>query len=351
VIVTLRVSALALIFASTAPERLFSGAPAPLWPGSRFTEADRARAIDRGLEFIHRTALDPANFADYGSDYLWCFYEIASTSSDRALSVRAAAMGKELAARWMAEHPHVDPKSSADDLADFLFGAYAAQQLGFPNSALKEEIRRASARFSAADYLRFDPAKGPRADDPELHDLLCDALIATFTADQYGVTLGAPYRDAARWLDLARPYKVGPGGMIPVVNLVTHVVYTTNGYGANSVSPKTLPSEFAFLRDHFMDREILGDGEMLGEFLDCLRAFGLTLRDPLIQRGYAELLSSQNADGSWGDMNQKDIYNRYHPTWTAIDGLRDYRWRELRSAYSRESAVALLRMSAAYSRF
>ena len=33
---------------------------------------------------------------------------------------------------------------------------------------------------------------------------------------------------------------------------------------------------------------------------------------------------SQNKDGSWGDVTDKDIYQRYHPTWTAVDGLRDY---------------------------
>src|SRR5918998_6675301 len=35
-----------------------------LWPGSRFTEDDRRRAIMRGLNFIYRTALKRRNFAD-----------------------------------------------------------------------------------------------------------------------------------------------------------------------------------------------------------------------------------------------------------------------------------------------
>jgi len=52
----------------------------------------------------------------------------------------------------------------------------------------------------------------------------------------------------------------------------------------------------------------------------------LTLRDPLVRVGFEYLLSAQNADGSWGDTKDPDPYGRYHPTWTAIDGLRDYRW-------------------------
>jgi hypothetical protein len=110
------------------------------------------------------------------------------------------------------------------------------------------------------------------------------------------------------------------------VNLVTHVVYTTNDYDARPLSPAELPEEFAFLKAHALDREVLGDGEMLGEFMDSLRGFGMTLKDEVIQRGFTELLSKQNPDGSWGDMKSGDIYDRYHPTWTAIDGLRDYAW-------------------------
>jgi hypothetical protein len=50
------------------------------------------------------------------------------------------------------------------------------------------------------------------------------------------------------------------------------------------------------------------------------------LRDPLIRTGVEFLLRTQNRDGSWDDVNEPDLYARYHPTWTAIDGLREYNW-------------------------
>jgi hypothetical protein len=34
-------------------------------------------------------------------------------------------------------------------------------------------------------------------------------------------------------------------------------------------------------------------------------------------------------------MAAKDLYHRYHPTWTAIDGLRLYRWRGERLSFQR----------------
>ena len=66
---------------------------------------------------------------------------------------------------------------------------------------------------------------------------------------------------------------------------------------------------------------------MLGELLDSLRAFGLSVRHPLIKRGAKYLLAGQNEDGSWGDPGEENVRTRCHTTWTAIDGLRAYAWR------------------------
>src|SRR5947208_12467431 len=76
----------------------------PLWPGARFTEAERTRALMRGLNFIYRTARDRANFADYGGDYVWCFYTIASASADPEVRRAARRMGLERARTWRRAH-------------------------------------------------------------------------------------------------------------------------------------------------------------------------------------------------------------------------------------------------------
>ena len=305
-----------------------SGSNKPLWPGAHFTERDRTAALERGLAFIYKTALDAKNFDSFGSDYLWCFYEIAATSADPHFAGQARTMGRERAQVWRRTHAHAAPDLSADDLSDLLFGAYAAEQLGFSDERLKDEIRAAAAHFAPRDFLHFDPASGPRAEGSELQDLLTDALIESYTADHYGVTLGAPFAKVVAWLPLAKPYREGKGGVIPLVNLVTHVVYTANDYNRSEVRPGMLAEEFGFLKANALDADIFGDSEMLGEFMDTLRALGMTSHDEIIQRGFTALLERQNADGSWGTMNVRDIYNRYHPTWTAIDGLREYRWRK-----------------------
>jgi hypothetical protein len=66
---------------------------------------------------------------------------------------------------------------------------------------------------------------------------------------------------------------------------------------------------------------------MTSEFLDSLKAFGLPDEHSLIRKGTRYVLSQQNADGGWGDANNDDLYLRYHPAFTAINGLRDIAWR------------------------
>ena len=66
--------------------------------------------------------------------------------------------------------------------------------------------------------------------------------------------------------------------------------------------------------------------ELLGEFVDSLRAFGVPESDPCLWPGIEYLLDSQNADGSWGD--DADIFKKCHTTWTAVDGLREFAWED-----------------------
>jgi hypothetical protein len=332
----------------------------PLWPGSRFTEADRACAVRRGLEFIYRTALDENNFKAYGSDYLWCFYTISAGVSDAGVRRRARALGLERGRRWRRLHRALPAEADADTVIDFAFGSDAADSLGLRDERLKRQIRRAASRLSARDFLLFDPLKEPPpADVPAAcefdharnprgskvcrlcqrplkmrtpQDVWYDALITAYVGEHYGVTLGARYADVLKWLPTFRPYRAGEGKganaeFYDTVYALTHVVYTLNDYGLYRIPPQLLPREYEFLKSNLREAVALGDADMLGEFMDSLRAFGLTDAEAEIREGTEYLLAHQNADGSWGDAREKDIYLRYHPTWGGVAALSDYAWR------------------------
>jgi hypothetical protein len=310
------------------------------------------------MNFIYRNvALDRESFARWGHDLLSAFYNIAVTSDSRELRRTAATMGRERALEWRRLHASVPSDADVNDVTDLVYGLDAAERLGVPHPVLRAQLRQAAARFTALDVLLFDPVQEPPPSDiPEecatcglqnargatvcrrcgarlamrnRYDLLQDALITTYTGDRSGITLGAHYVDVLQWMPMMRPYppkSAGAHSYYAGVYGATHLIYTYNDYSQFRVSPDCFPDEFAHLKANLRQAVATNDAETMGEYLDTLRAFGLGFENDLIRAGFAFLLSVQNPDGSWGDMHDRDPYGRYHPTWTSIDGLRDYRW-------------------------
>ncbi len=330
----------------------------PLWPGSSLTEADRRRAILRGLNFIYRTARQRKNFEDYGQDYLWCFYTLSAAVRDREVRRTARRMGLERARFWRRTHRTVPPDADAGTISTLAYGNDAADSLGVYDHELKKQLKLAAMRFKARDYLLFDPLfEPPPVDVPDeckrcgasnergnkicficktplvmrtRYDVWYDALITAYVAERSGINLGARYQDVLRWLPTLRPYRASPEDVgeefHDTVYAITHIVYTLNNYSQYKLSRQLLPQEFEFLKANLKAAIADNDADMLGEFMDSLRAFGLTTGDPAIRAGMEYYLSHQNRDGSWGDEKEKDIYMRYHPTWNAIAGLSEYAW-------------------------
>src|SRR5688500_15459415 len=122
----LRLLAAACLLAPVAPPEASGQA---LWPGSRFTPPERARAVRRGLDFIYQTARVPSNFEVYGGDYLWCFYSVGASVSDPAVRRAARRMGFERAREWRRTHPRLPEDADAPTVSDYAFGSDAADGL------------------------------------------------------------------------------------------------------------------------------------------------------------------------------------------------------------------------------
>ncbi|MGH9843559.1 MAG: DUF6895 family protein [Blastocatellia bacterium] len=312
------------------------------------------------MKFIFRAAGRRRNFEDYGSTLLYFLGFVASTAQDADLRRMAREKGEVCFGWWRRRRGHLPADAGAETIADFVHGYGAAERLGFRSQRLKTQLRQAAAACPVEDYLWFDPLVEPPPEDiPEpcvcgtpgarghktcrnrqcrkrlrlmsRYKVWYTALTAAFCGEQYEVPLGARYKDVLRWLPAMRPYRGWEGGRNPdfydSVYAVTHVVYTLNDYGVYLLSPRWLPDEFAFLKSNLPVAMALDDPDMAGEFMDALLAFGLTDGHPLMRAGIDYLLSKQNPDGSWGDLNVAEVAYRFHPTWTAIDGLRDYAWR------------------------
>lgn len=267
-------------------------------------------------------------------------------------------MGRERARHWRREQAQLTTDLGADEIANLVFGCYAADRLGVVDAAFKESLRAAAERFNAVDYFGFDaPNEPPPEDVPDececgryndrgrkrcqscrrqlnmlsRYAVWLDALTRSYHGDRYGIQLGASFADVIKWLPVMRPY---PGydreddlEFYWATYAITHVVYTLNDYSLYRLSPRWLPDEYEFLKRNLRHVVEMKDAETMGELLDSLKAFGLTNDDALVIEGEDFLLATQNADGSWGNASATHVYARYHPTWTAIDGLRDYAWR------------------------
>jgi hypothetical protein len=320
--------------------------------------ADRETSIKRGLDFIYRLAGTRDAFDSYGSLLICCFALVGATSRDTSLRQLARSRAQKLAQRWNRAHPLLPSDANPDLLLSFVFVRYALSRIGLTDVALGAQIRTAVKRFSAQDLLGFDPVGEPPPNDlpyrcdcgarnlrgrtfckqcrlrlerQSHYRVWMQALANTYIAERCGIKFGARYADVLKWLPSMRPYPADAGDDEEVVRdavfAVTHIVYTLNDYSTYRLRPGWLPLEFAFLKANVAGACERNDPELLGELLDSLKAFGLRANHPLIIRGTKYLLSSQHEDGSWGDPNEDNIRTRCHTAWTAIDGLRTYRWR------------------------
>ena len=322
-----------------------------------FRPEECERAARRGFEFLHRFALRPRNFAAWGSDFLNSFDFIARSAASAPLRRWARAAGGELARRWRRLHTSIPSAADAETVYDLAYGDLYAARLGARDASFGKRLRAAMRGFAPRDFLGFDPAAEPPPRDlPDAcrcglwnergrrtcrqcrrrlkmqsrYGLWYVALIRTYMAARGRFTVGARYADVLGWLPSARPYpsnRPGDPDFYDAVYAVTHVVYTLNDFDLYSLRPAWLPDEFAFLKANLKEAIKLDDPEMVGEFADTLKCFGLDARSPLVREATDFLLSRQNRDGSWGDTRTENVYCNYHPTLTAAAGLMEVRWR------------------------
>lgn len=203
-------------------------------PPIKFSQTERGRAVLRGLNFIIGTSRDPKVFEDYGADLLWCLYSFARTSADPEVSRMAWQAARERALEFRRLYPAVRDDWGPDDVAWLAHGSYSADMIGVRDDSVKQQIRRAAARYTPEDFLCYDPAREPPPSDvpaecprcgrlnrrgvrvcrrcgarltmQSRYDVWLDSLIATWLGEQYGVLLGGRYSDVIRWAPRMRPY-------------------------------------------------------------------------------------------------------------------------------------------------
>ena len=222
---------------------------------------------------------------------------------------------------------------------------------GENDAAIKPQLARAVTRFTAVDYLQFDPAKEPPPSDipadcshdsvrnprgatvcrkcgraltmRSKYDVWMDALIATYTGDRYGIHLGATYRDVLQWMPAMWPYlkrsQTSQRVFLDTLYSDPHARgLHANDYGRYLLPRDLLPTEFAYLKENLGEAIALHDPETMGEFLDRREELRLEWVGRSEPHGKTYLLDTQRADGTWSGPGDKDVYTLYH---SAVDAI------------------------------
>lgn len=317
----------------------------------------RALAVRRALRFINDLARDPSYLQELSTGLLYLCRSIATTSPDRELAFKASQLGRYAFDAWRAAAPRLDSESSPALITDYVRAYHAAQAFGVRSQRARLRLRALAKTISVDDFLGFDPKREPPPSDlPYVcncghwstrgrricsatscgallqrmtrYGAWCHAFTAAFCGERYGVRLGASYIDVLRWLPAMRPYKTtgrhSARQFYEAAYAITHVVYTLNDYGRYYLCAHWLPWEYEFLRTHLQTAISINDADMVGEFLDALRAFAVPDSEQDISLAFQYLVDSQNSDGSWGDWHVDSLYTGFHATWAALDGLRDF---------------------------
>ncbi len=328
-------------------------------PATRAFAQARTRAVSRAFSFLERLSLRRGGLNAFGSGLLYCCGFLAATTPDPALKLRARQLNLTAFNDWCRTNADALHDSTPVSLCAAVQTLDAMARAGRHYPRLQRHLQQAAAPFTPTDFHGFDPRiEAPPANLPDSCDcgspnsrgarrcIDCGArlqfmpplrawymcFINAYCGQRYGVPLGLNFADTLHWLPHLRHYTSPKRNWVRFhdsVYAITHLVYTLNDYGRYLLDPAWLSVEYDFLCRHWAAPIEANDPDMTGEFLDSLRAFGLTESDPAIRYAMEYLIESQNSDGSWGARQGSIDYRRFHATWAALDGLREFKWTKI----------------------
>jgi hypothetical protein len=262
-------------------------------------------------------------------------------------------MGRERARAWHRRWPRLRRRLDGDTIMREVIASYASGCIGIRDARIAADLRAAVSACAPADLLFFDPRReGPPDDIPadcrcghqngrgrsrcagcrrrlrrrSRYEVWYYALASTYFCERHGMPLGVRLADVVRHTRSLRPYPAPESTeYYQALYAVTHLVYTLSDYSAARLPRTWLREEYRFLRSAMRWAIDMGEADTIGEIIDSLAVLGAGDTDAVILEGRRFLLDTQQADGGWGD-EDGDPYGQFHTLWTAIDGLRDYRW-------------------------
>lgn len=348
----------------------------PSWPSSlitskgipkRHTEEVQVACL-RGLEFVdvlfNKTSL--SNVKSHAGDCLFLFRYIAlHLSKSSEVGKKAWEVWSSLMKKWEAKCGSLSKSAMPKDMLVFAEAVHARASFDvFDIELEKRQLRQQLERFTYPQVLEFNPDECEsvpyipaglcshcgKVNSESAADcfkckrslglvidyqVVCHAIVWAGLFEEIGIPLKIEKTDCTvkkmtvRIAQYVRPYRsyddVGEMSYKQQCYMVTHFLYVMSGWGRFALPSQLFVEELVFCLDALNVVIQLGDPEIAGELLQCLRLLGMDEFSYPVQRGVSYLLNKEKTlkrKGSW--VKCKCFYTLYHAVYCGIVGIMPF---------------------------
>ena len=300
-------------------------------------------AVVTAVAFIYREAMsDETFFQKWASGVLGKFAGWCATAQAGPVKEIAERAARRVAREWLEIYGEVDPQWRSEDVNFVSEGLHAIRELGIECEDTRAALRQVAAEFPSDWYLRGVNSKKPSTykstEERENYEKMTTALIWSYFLNDAGIMdgrciKGDTLEDIRRLcetdVDLREHMPLDDVRNAPdfdqLAYFVTHKVFNYSDWGRKRLDPVEWSVELDFLRDHIDHVRVKngrGDVHLCGEFVCCLRTFGLyASNDEKVREAVEWIADAQNKrTGGW-EIRDHDLQNSFHATICAVDAL------------------------------
>mmetsp|Transcript_61250 Transcript_61250/g.138171 ORF Transcript_61250/g.138171 Transcript_61250/m.138171 type:complete len:606 (-) Transcript_61250:49-1866(-) len=345
------------------------------WHNAKQLRERRNAAVLKGMRWIHKllTANRYRGLSEVADDGACLFFEIWYTSSDSTIRCAAKGIAQELLDKY--EHHLLNPEqckcgqckgrgrkemTGKDVFMQCMYLVRCKEEMGLDAQAMlskADELWREWGLSDTSHLFGVNPNDLSGVGDGDFTVLIMNIMVMEFNQILFKRRWPISWGLREVFLHLRTRTYIGPPydpacKFHDAFYFVTHIAFAISAYSAIRMSPKDVPWLFNYNRKSALywtkqawtrlsgkqaDRLVDIDG--LAEAVDVMRGCGLTDGgDQLLCSATLALLSLQRSDGSWPYWNLGDgdrltadepdpaklpYYQQLHPTWVAVQSLRD----------------------------
>lgn len=334
----------------------------------------RNAAVVRGMRCLHKqiTSNKCEGLIEIGDDAACIFFEIWYTSSDSAIRGAAKGIAQDLLEKYerhllqpkrcrckiCSEKKRKDP-SGREQFITLMYLVRCKEEMELDTEAMltaADELWKEEGLSDTDLLFGVSPEDFADCTDDDWVVLIMNIMVLEFNQLLFRKRWPIKWGLRECFLYFRTHQFIGPPydsdyKFHDSFYMATHVVFAISAYSAIKTNPKDVPWLFdycrrsalywvkqAWMRSSGRQSDRLVDIDGLAEVVDVMRGCGQTDGgDTLLCSATLVLLELQRPDGSWpywilsqegGDLvavepAECSFYNKVHPTWTAVQSLRD----------------------------